>query len=279
MRNLCLVLFILLLRSSSCLRSSGARQWRGGDQEQQSGLHKRSIGSNQLAWSSSKPSKPSTTPPTLHSSVKVYDEVTDNGEGEEEEEEEEGEASAYVIPSLGTTFASNTPTPSTPTPHRSRSSKSSVTMEPFQLWQKQQELVMEQLRQEQQRQRRPRMVCTSEKEVCLPANYSRFQLPNRGKQTIVSIGTPLPETFQGDHSWLSSCCLANFTGFDGFDVRKIDDIEYTVEISCYFLTKWADDRLILSDFIRGQREDQDLEEQWFPIDLEFVNKVWFRLTG
>jgi len=30
--------------------------------------------------------------------------------------------------------------------------------------------------------------CTSEREVCLPANYSRFQLPNKGKQTIVAIG-------------------------------------------------------------------------------------------
>ena len=30
--------------------------------------------------------------------------------------------------------------------------------------------------------------CTSENEVCLPANYSRFQLPNKGMQTKVSIG-------------------------------------------------------------------------------------------
>ncbi len=30
--------------------------------------------------------------------------------------------------------------------------------------------------------------CTSEREVCLPANYSRFQLPNKGKQTVVAIG-------------------------------------------------------------------------------------------
>jgi hypothetical protein len=30
--------------------------------------------------------------------------------------------------------------------------------------------------------------CTSEREMCLPANYSKFQLPNKGKQTIVSIG-------------------------------------------------------------------------------------------
>ena len=32
------------------------------------------------------------------------------------------------------------------------------------------------------------LVCTSEREVCLPTNYSRFQLPNKGRQTIVSIG-------------------------------------------------------------------------------------------
>ena len=37
--------------------------------------------------------------------------------------------------------------------------------------------------------RRPHeLTCTSEKEVCLPANYSKFQLPNKGKTTIVSIG-------------------------------------------------------------------------------------------
>ena len=32
------------------------------------------------------------------------------------------------------------------------------------------------------------LICTSEREVCLPANYSKFQLPNKGKQTVVSIG-------------------------------------------------------------------------------------------
>ena len=76
-------------------------------------------------------------------------------------------------------------------------------------------------------------------------------------------------------------------GFDGFDVRKIDDLEYTVEISCYFLTKWRDDRLILSDDILKERHVgghhtngtnindpvSQVEEQWFPIDLEFVSKV------
>ena len=36
-------------------------------------------------------------------------------------------------------------------------------------------------------------------------------------------------------------------------MRKIDDHEYTVEISCYFLTKWKDDRLVLSDEILSKR--------------------------
>ena len=67
-----------------------------------------------------------------------------------------------------------------------------------------------------------------------------------------------------------------FLGLDGFDVRKIDDIEYTVEISCYFLTKWKDDRLILKEDIQALIEPNNgskVEETWFPIDLEFVSKV------
>ena len=73
-----------------------------------------------------------------------------------------------------------------------------------------------------------------------------------------------------------------FSGLDGFDVRKIDDIEYTVEISCYFLTKWLDDRLLLHEDILKVGEQAaataaingtSIEETWFPIDLEFVSKV------
>ena len=50
----------------------------------------------------------------------------------------------------------------------------------------------------------------------------------------------------------NSFFILYFLGLDGFDVRKIDDIEYTVEISCYFLTKWRDDRLLLhEDILKG----------------------------
>ncbi len=61
-------------------------------------------------------------------------------------------------------------------------------------------------------------------------------------------------------------------------MRKIDDIEYTVEISCYFLTKWHDDRLLLHEDILAQTvpgpDGKEPEEQWFPVDLEFVAKVF-----
>lgn len=76
--------------------------------------------------------------------------------------------------------------------------------------------------------------------------------------------------------------ICHNVGLDGFDVRKIDDIEYTVEISCYFLTKWRDDRLLLHEDILKVSESAAasaaingtaIEETWFPIDLEFVSKV------
>ena len=65
-------------------------------------------------------------------------------------------------------------------------------------------------------------------------------------------------------------------------MRKIDDIEYTVEISCYFLTKWREDRLVLhEDILREKFKDEveEDEEQWYPIDLEFVTKVRVDLLG
>ena len=42
----------------------------------------------------------------------------------------------------------------------------------------------------------PQPACTSEREICLPVNYSKFQLPNKGNVTIVSIG--------GEHIMMSN---------------------------------------------------------------------------
>lgn len=45
------------------------------------------------------------------------------------------------------------------------------------------------------------LTCTSEKEVCLPANYSRFQLPNKGRQSVVSIGERTTRICQQKTDW------------------------------------------------------------------------------
>ena len=59
--------------------------------------------------------------------------------------------------------------------------------------------------------------------------------------------------------------ILSFLGLDGFDVRKIDDIEYTVEISCYFLTKWRDDRLLLhEDILKGSFFNYVFGKIWPP---------------
>ncbi len=159
-------------------------------------------------------------------------------------------------PSSSPPSPSPSPSPTNLFPHQPPTTFSPDLQLTQRLWEQQQLLWLQQQQQQQQQQQSstpppPPLTCTSQREVCLPANYSRFQLPNKGEQTTVSIG------------------------FDGFDVRKIDDIEYTVEISCYFLTKWHDDRLILHQDIRdaqAQPGEQE-EEQWFPMDLEFVAKV------
>ena len=62
-------------------------------------------------------------------------------------------------------------------------------------------------------------------------------------------------------------CNIGFIGFDGFDVRKIDDHEYTVEISCYFLTKWRDDRLGLSEEILSKRRRKHLNQSTLELEV------------
>ena len=80
---------------------------------------------------------------------------------------------------------------STTTTSRSSSSSSSSpppTLEERQLEILQQLLSSQQHQDEASRAKAAKKTCTSENEVCLPSNYSRFQLPNKGQQTVVSIG-------------------------------------------------------------------------------------------
>ena len=80
---------------------------------------------------------------------------------------------------------SSTPTTSTST---ITPSASTLTFEERQLEILQQLLNRQQHKDEVSRVKAAKKTCTSENEVCLPSNYSRFQLPNKGQQTVVSIG-------------------------------------------------------------------------------------------
>ena len=84
--------------------------------------------------------------------------------------------------SRGSSISSEGQTPSPPPPPYDPCPQQHFTCEKY--FEQQQQLL----------DKGPPLVCTSEREVCLPANYSKFQLPNRGKQTVVSIGEIIRST-------------------------------------------------------------------------------------
>ena len=57
---------------------------------------------------------------------------------------------------------------------------------------------------------------------CIPANYSKFNPP------LNPPGEP-PAEVQ--------------IGLDNFEILKIDDREFTIEINAYFIVKWRDKRI------------------------------------
>ena len=60
---------------------------------------------------------------------------------------------------------------------------------------------------------------------CIPANYSKFNPP------LNPPGEP-PAEVQ--------------IGLDNFEILKIDDREFTIEINAYFIVKWRDKRIEVS---------------------------------
>ena len=78
---------------------------------------------------------------------------------------------------------------------------------------------------------------------CIPANYSKFNPP------LNPPGDPPSEvvlkTFHilGPY-WFSSvdACQVQI-GLDNFEILKIDDRDFTIEINAYFIVKWRDRRL------------------------------------
>ena len=97
--------------------------------------------------------------------------------------------------------------------------------------------------------------CLIEAMFCIPSNYSKFNPP------LNPPGDP-PAEVQ--------------IGLDNFEILKIDDRDFTIEINAYFIVKWRDLRLEVN---HGQidKHFSDLEQDsadWVPVELELVERLW-----
>ena len=64
--------------------------------------------------------------------------------------------------------------------------------------------------------------CMKEKAVCIPNNYSKYNLPNEGA-TTVSLGVKI------------------------IDIPKIDDNDFIVTLDVYFSILWTEPRLVINE--------------------------------
>ena len=73
--------------------------------------------------------------------------------------------------------------------------------------------------------KRPK-VCAKGDAICIPANYSKFDLPDE-ELTTVNVGIDIK------------------------DIPKIDDKEFSITLNAFFVVRWTDARMII-DQVRKQ---------------------------
>ncbi|XP_040575659.1 glycine receptor subunit alpha-2 [Lepeophtheirus salmonis] len=93
-------------------------------------------------------------------------------------------------------------------------------------------------------------VCAKGDAICIPRNYSKFDLPNE-TQTVVNVGIDIK------------------------DIPKIDDKDFSITLNSFFVVRWKDERLIIDqkkmDKIFKKGEDAD---SWIPVDVSFIKEFW-----
>ena len=93
-------------------------------------------------------------------------------------------------------------------------------------------------------------VCAKGDAICIPSNYSKFDLPNE-TQTIVNVGIDIK------------------------DIPKIDDKEFSITLNAFFVVRWTDRRMIIDQtkmeqiFKKGESPDS-----WIPVDVSFIKEFW-----
>ena len=78
--------------------------------------------------------------------------------------------------------------------------------------------------------------CSIEAMFCIPANYSKFNPP------LNPPGNPPSEVLSFFFSIFQILFKVQI-GLDNFEILKIDDRDFTIEINAYFIVKWRDRRL------------------------------------
>ena len=63
-------------------------------------------------------------------------------------------------------------------------------------------------------------VCAKGDAICIPSNYSKFDLPN---ETLTTVNV----------------------GIDIKDIPKIDDKEFSITLNAFFVVRWTDARMII----------------------------------
>ena len=106
------------------------------------------------------------------------------------------------------------------------------------------------------------------KSLCLPDNYSKFELPYTGNLFL---------TFPALIYFVSSAEQTNVIGvsIDIDEVLRINDKDYSITFSTYFNVEWRERRLnMFPSFGASLRPDNSTEHVMVPMNLEFVKDLW-----
>ena len=93
-------------------------------------------------------------------------------------------------------------------------------------------------------------VCAKGNSICIPQNYSKFDIPNETK-TVVNVGIDIK------------------------DIPKIDDLDFSVTLNAFFVVRWKDERLVIDQekILQSWKAHNDVNT-WIPVDVSFIKEFW-----
>ena len=92
--------------------------------------------------------------------------------------------------------------------------------------------------------------CAKGNSICIPQDYSRFDLPNE-TQTVVHVGIDIK------------------------DIPKIDDKDFSVTLNAFFVVRWKDERLVIDqEKIERKLQSHADPNAWIPVDVSFIKEFW-----